>query len=69
MVLISEDLKEMQKMLNGLEAVCTDIGLRLNSRKTKFMTNLIPCCNIKVSEKEIELVDKYIYLGHEIRLG
>lgn len=67
-VLFSDDLEEMRLMLQDLQEVCGGVGLVINMSKTKFMTNLVPSCGLKISDHEIELVDKYIYLGHEVRI-
>lgn len=37
--------------------------------KTKFMKNLIPSAHPKIQDKTTELVEKYMYLGHEIKIS
>ena len=39
----------------------------MNISKTKYMTNLVPSKQIFIGNKELALVNKYNYLGHEIQ--
>lgn len=45
-------------------AVCSKIIFD----KTKLMPNLVPDLNIAATKSEIEIMNKYIYLGHEIKI-
>lgn len=67
-VLVTEGLGEIKEMLRDLDEVCSKIGLKMNLKKTKYMTNLIPSEELQISGQCVELVDKYVYLGHEIRI-
>lgn len=68
-VLTADNLGDTRAMLQELQQVCAEVGLHINISKTKFMTNLVPSGNILVDDKVIEMVDKYTYLGHEIRIS
>lgn len=68
-VLLSDNLRDINTMLQDLNRVCAQAGLRINISKTKFMTNMVPSENIVVDDCEVKLVDKYTYLGHEIRIS
>jgi len=41
----------------------------INFSKTKYITNLGPSRNIKFDRGDLDLVNKYVYLGHEIRMS
>lgn len=45
---------------------CAAFGFKMNVHTTKYMTNLAPNQQITIQQQEVELVDKSIYLGHEI---
>ena len=68
-VLMGDNLKTIGTMLAELDAACKEVGLNINFGKTQFMTNLVPSENLKVDDKEITLVHKYKYLGHEIQIA
>lgn len=59
-VIIADDFAEMESMLQELEAVCEQVGLRMNYEKISFMINLVPGRNSKVREEEIGLVKVHI---------
>lgn len=67
-ILLSDNLKDIRQMLLELEEVCSEIGLKINFSKTKYMTNLVPSEILTVGGQEVELVNSYVYLGHEIRI-
>lgn len=67
--LVSDNLQDIREMLEDLQEVCDRVGLKINISKTKYMTNLVPSGNITIGDEEVELADKYIYLGHEIRIS
>ncbi|CAG9830961.1 unnamed protein product [Diabrotica balteata] len=56
-------------MLQDLQRVSQKVGLEINFAKTKMMTNLVPSGPLKLENWNIETVDKYIYLGHEIQIS
>ncbi|CAG9837260.1 unnamed protein product [Diabrotica balteata] len=68
-LIIAEDLGMAREMVQELVVGTEIVGLNINISKTKIMTNLVPNQNISIGGKEIELVDIYIYLGHEIMIG
>ncbi|XP_045460954.1 uncharacterized protein LOC123671253 [Harmonia axyridis] len=67
--LFADNLQDIRKMLEDLQEVCVQVGLKINISKTKFMTNLVPSANIAIGDHDVNLVDRYIYLGHEIRIS
>ena len=52
-VLISHSLDEADSMLPLLISASHKVGLKINTFKTQFMTNLVPSRNVLVEEKEI----------------
>lgn len=40
-VLIADDIQEAQEMLTELANASTNVGLQINTQKTKIMTNLV----------------------------
>ena len=48
--LFSDNLQDIRKMLEDLQQVCAQIGLKINISKTKFMTNLVPSGNIVIGD-------------------
>ncbi|CAK1591052.1 unnamed protein product [Parnassius mnemosyne] len=65
LILISEDPKSLQEMLEELVYESDRVGLSMNTTKTKVMTNhdKVP---ITVNDTKIEYVEEYIYLGQII---
>ena len=61
---MSSSAKDLETMLRDLDTVSREIGLTMNTSKTKTMTNanLIP---IHIRE-QIEFVTDYIYLGQNL---
>ena len=68
-VLLADNLKDIKDMLQELQNACADVGLQMNISKTKYMTNLVPSEQIFIGDKEVALVNKYNYLGHEIQIS
>lgn len=68
-VLMSDNLGEAKEMLEELQQAIHKVGLKINYNKTKMMTDLVPSEPITIENEKIEIVDKYIYLGHEIRIN
>lgn len=64
-VLISETLDEMLEMIQQLQEKSLEVGLKMNSNKTKIMTTL----DTENIQLPVEKVTDYIYLGHKITLG
>ena len=68
-VLISDRIDKATQMLHDLEKASKKAGLKINSSKTQYMTNLVMSGNISLSGNEVQQVSSYKYLGHEIRVG
>lgn len=64
-VLFSETAVQLEKMVCELLKVSQEIGLELNAKKTKIMTNSIKI-PINVNTTQLEYVQDYIYLGKQI---
>ena len=62
-ILFSETASQLEEMINELNSISLEIGLELNTSKTKIMTNN-PETPIKVNQQPLEYVQKYIYLGN-----
>nr|XP_013189558.1 unnamed protein product [Amyelois transitella] len=69
-VLFADNPTELQEMIEDLHNTSLRVGLEMNLDKTKVMTseqqNNI---RIEVGGTEIEQVQKYVYLGQEIKIG
>lgn len=68
-VLISDRLDKAMRMLESLQTASRRVGLKINTSKTQFMTNLVVSNSITLEYSEIEQVSCYKYLGHEIRIN
>lgn len=66
-VLISENLDELESMIQELKTASAKIGLEMNINKTKILSP--DSRQLKMGNQYIEAVDEYIYLGHKIKLG
>lgn len=64
-ILLSETPQKLQKMLNLLHQESKNVGLEMNELKTKIMTNREKI-DIHIEGKNLEYVEKYIYLGKQI---
>ncbi|KAJ8727743.1 hypothetical protein PYW07_001862 [Mythimna separata] len=64
-VILAENAKELNEMINDLQTASEYVGLEMNLSKTKVMTNskMTP---ILVNEMPLEYVNDYIYLGKQI---
>ena len=62
---LSESPKQLEKMICTLDKESSKVGLEMNSKKTKVMTNSHRK-PITVSGGELEYVNTYIYLGKQI---
>lgn len=67
--LISLDIDELDTMLTQLNEASGKIGLKMNTSKTKIMTNIDTDKVIRIDNDIIEFVDNYKYLGHNLKLG
>lgn len=66
-VLIANNPEALQQRINELNIACNEVGLKMNLAKTKIMYNeLIDQEEIQIDNTTLEIVDKYIYLGHLI---
>ena len=70
-VLITEDPRNLQKMLEELNIKSKDIGLKMNLKKTQVMINNLadPGEDITLEGTPLEKVEKYIYLGQIISMN
>lgn len=64
--LITTSLEELQQLINILEKLTIEAGLKINTTKTKLMTNSDQKNTIRINSEEIEYVSEYIYLGQLI---
>lgn len=65
LVLLAENGKHLQCMIESLNTVSKDIGLEMNLTKTKIMTNSRKV-DITIDQEKLEYTDEYIYLGKQI---
>lgn len=68
-VLITNNYKEAGDMLRELQQATQKVGLKINYSKTKMMTNLVFSEPMKLENMEVEAVEKYTSLGHEVRIS
>lgn len=66
-VLMSTNAGELSSMLLDLKEASQIVGLEMNLQKTKIMSPDNIC--VTVDNKVLEVVEEYIYLGHNIMLG
>lgn len=66
-ILLSENPKQLNIMINDLQTASYRVGLEMNLSKTKIMTNdkMIP---IFINNKPLEYVQEYVYLGKQLSL-
>lgn len=64
-VLLEENPKALEKMIQALNTESSKVGLKMNITKTKLMTNseIRP---IEIDGQKVEYVDEYCYLGQII---
>ena len=64
-ILVAKTPKELQQMLEDLQSMSKEIGLKMNKSETKLMFNnkTKPNHKIKVEGQELESVQTYVYLG------
>ncbi|KAL0901059.1 hypothetical protein ABMA27_006382 [Loxostege sticticalis] len=69
-VVMAESLEDLGAMLEDLNRVSQQVGLRMNMDKTKVMSNThVAPTPLSVGNSILEKVDKYVYLGQIIQLG
>lgn len=69
-VVMAESLKDLSTMLDGLNRVSQQVGLKMNMDKTKIMSNVhVPPTPVLVGSSMLEVVDEYVYLGQTVKLG
>ncbi|CAH2097703.1 unnamed protein product [Euphydryas editha] len=64
-ILLEEDPSLLEFMIQTLADRSREVGLELNSSKTKLLTNSIPV-NIIINGQKLEYVKEYVYLGQII---
>ena len=68
-VIFVKDEEELRTMLLEINSACENIGLKMNISKTKIMSNTERSYPVLVNGVQVERVDSYIYLGHNVMLG
>ncbi|KAG6440870.1 hypothetical protein O3G_MSEX001526 [Manduca sexta] len=69
-VVLAESLEDLSTMLEDLNRVSQQVGLKMNMDKTKIMSNVhVVPTPIEVGGSTLEVVDEYVYLGQVVRLG
>lgn len=56
-------------MLKKIDITCTKIGLKMNLSKTQCLTNLNPSEKLTIRGQNVKLIEKHVYLRHEVRIG
>jgi len=56
-------------MLCKLQQTTLKAGLKINCNKTKMMTDHVPSEEVIIENSVIEIVEKYVYLGHEMGIS
>ena len=69
-VVMANSMEDLSTMLEGLNRVSQQVGLKMNMDKTKIMSNahVVPT-PISVENSVLEVVDSYVYLGQVVQLG
>uniref|UniRef100_A0A914WZG4 Reverse transcriptase domain-containing protein n=1 Tax=Plectus sambesii TaxID=2011161 RepID=A0A914WZG4_9BILA len=67
-VLFANTADELQQMASELNNEADQVGLRINSNKTKAMSTTPLLNPIHLDDSEIEAVDNYIYLGQLVTI-
>ena len=69
-VVMAESMEALSTMLEDLNRVSQQVGLKMNMDKTKVMSNVhVRPTPVLVGSSVLEVVDEYIYLGQTVRLG
>ena len=64
--MLADTTEKLQKSVDILESVCTDYGMKINTKKTKVMAiskNGRAECKIKIGRDIVEQVSQFKYLG------
>lgn len=71
LILFSENMQDLQGMIQDLYDASLDVGLKMNMSKTKIMSNISSNqTHITIGGGvTLEIVDHYIYLGHCLSFG
>ena len=69
LALTTDTVAEAEKLTQEIEKVAATVGLQMNEGKTKFMTQNIenPGALRTLSNKSIEHVEDFVYLGSRLR--
>lgn len=68
-ILVAETAEELQSMIEGLHKASLNVGLKMNKKKTQVMYNNSAIKkDILVDGQKLDIVEKYIYLGQEVRI-
>ena len=64
-VLLAETEQDLERLLHEVNRSGEEFGLKLNVGKTKAMviSKTAETCTIKINDKQIECVDRFVYLG------
>ncbi|KAL0849608.1 hypothetical protein ABMA28_013867 [Loxostege sticticalis] len=65
LVILEEDPLTLESMIQTLVDRSREVGLEMNTSKTKMMTNSIPI-DITINGQKLEYVEEYVYLGQII---
>lgn len=65
LVILEEDPLLLESMIQTLADRSREVGLEMNSSKTKMMTNSTPI-SITINGQKLEYVEEYVYLGQII---
>ena len=69
-VVMAESLEDLGTMLEDLNRVSQQVGLKMNMDKTKVMSNVhVVPTPVSVGNSTLEVVDGYVYLGQTVQLG
>jgi hypothetical protein len=69
-VVMAETLEDLSTMLEDLNRVSQQVGLKMIMDKTEIMSNsrVVPT-PVEVGNSTLQIVDQYIYLGQIVQLG
>ena len=67
---MAESMEDLSTMLEDLNRVSQQVGLKMNMDKTKIMSNVhVVPTPVTVGSSILEIVDEYVYLGQIVQLG
>ena len=67
-VIFSHSPKQLQRRIDELVAASSTVGLKVNVKKTKTMTNFPGTASLSISGEPIEEVNEFVYLGQLVSL-